>query len=70
MNRYADNRGPQDPAMKHIAVLKYIQYGTVGNLTGLYALDGLMQMRVEHFTRGIHTLNPVARQRVPKLFAN
>ena len=70
MNGDADNRRPQDAPMKQVPVLKYIHDETVGKFFRFDALDGLVHVRIEHLSGGIHALHSVARQRVPQLLAD
>ena len=70
MDDDADNRGPEDAPVKHVSVLKYIEDISVRMVFRFGALDGLVEVRIEYFARGLDALDTVARQGIPELLAD
>ena len=70
MNDDADNRGAEDTPVKHVSVLKDVQDESVGMVFRFGALDGLVDVRIEHLPGGIYALHAVASKSVPKLLAD
>ena len=60
MNDDADNRGPQDAAVEHVSVLKYVKDESIGMIIRFGALDRLMDMGIEDLAGGFNTLDAVA----------
>ncbi len=59
VNDDADDRGPQNSAVKKVSILKYFQNETVGIILRLGAFYRLVHVRVEHLARGFDALQAV-----------
>src|SRR5882672_5796494 len=70
MNDDTHNRGPDNTPMKHAPILEDVENETVGMVFRFGALDGLVNVRIENLPGGINALHAVAREGIPKLFAD
>ncbi len=61
---------PQHAAMKEKSVLQNLHNGSVRILVRLYALDGLMKIRIKWLARSRNSLQPMFCERLPKLPIN
>jgi hypothetical protein len=70
MDNDTDDRWTQDPSVKLIAILEYLQNMTIRVVGRFGPFDRLVHMGIEDFPGSLDSLQPVPCQCIPQLFAN